>query len=1548
MVVTLTRNHPTDKIQLFPMATVTVPILGKEQIVIGYDIRDRIVSDTLTHVPSATYVLVSDSNIAQHENFKALVDEFQQKLSSEQRLLTMMIAPGELSKTRDTKARVEDFMFKHSCTRDTVVLAVGGGVIGDMIGYVAATFMRGVRYVQIPTTLLAMVDSSIGGKTAVDVPAGKNLVGSFWQPELNFIELRFLETLPRREFINGMAEVIKTAAIWNADEFDRLERVNPIFMSELSKPRDSRGRVNLEPIKQILLDIVQGSVKVKAEVVTLDEREGGLRNILNFGHSIGHAYEALLTPHVLHGECVAIGSVLEAELSRFYGYLSPAAVARLSACFKAYELPVTVKDPVVRQRSRDVALPVPKLLEVMAVDKKNNGKAKRIVLLSRIGKTYEPKATAVPDDIIKVILSDDIAVGSPTDTQDSVVVVPPGSKSISNRVLVLCALATGTCKVRNLLHSDDTAVMLDALQSLGAAQVELADNGDTLVITGSGGENLKTPTSELYLGNAGTAARILTAVAALVPGKVRLTGNARMQERPIGALVDALRANGQEVSYINREGSLPVDVYTPEGELRGGRIELAATVSSQYVSALLIVAPYAKKESVTLSLVGGKPISQFYIDMTIQMMADFGVKVTKSTTEPHTYHIPQATYRAPHTYTVESDASSATYPLAFAALTGTKCTVPTIGSASLQGDARFAVDVLAPMGCEVEQTATSTTVVGPKAPLKGIDVDMEPMTDAFLTACVVAAVAQGTTRITGIANQHVKECDRINAMHDQLAKFGVKTVEGADGIDVEGVDRSKLTEPTSTLHSYDDHRVAMSLSLLSTQVSSLTSIDDRRCVEKTWPGWWDTLYTQLGVKLEGRSPSSQKPASKATASNSIVLVGMRGAGKTSLGEATATVLGLKFVDVDIVFEQKLQPVREFVNAHGWDAFREAEADVLTELLSQNQQGFVIACGGGIIELERSRQALKQFGKKGLVVHVHRDLADIKALLDADQTRPNLGATKDDVEAIYARREPLYAEVANRLFWAPRVINTKQLHDSLATYFSPVPSLDTSKRTFFLSLTLPDLSESDLDLASILEGCNAVELRVDLLKSWTKTFVSAQVGILRSRTTLPIIFTVRSQSQGGKFPDEDKAGYQQLCSLAFDLGVEFIDVELTQPEAHAEVRKRRGAAMNRTQVIASHHDPKHLWDWDDGMEWYSAFFDANRLGDIVKFVGMAHCTEDNFKLEKFRNYVQFSRTPFIGINMGVSGKMSRVFNQVLTPVTHPALPSAAAPGQLSVKECNEICTSLGMIVPKQFYIVGEPIGHSQSPNLHNSSFKVLGLPHKLDKLETSDAETVRQKVNELGAAFGGACVTIPLKEKVITLCSELREDAQIIGAVNTLIPTDNGQLIGGNTDWVGIRDSFKQAGVLTGENAVVLGAGGTALAAVYAFYRMGFSKVFVLNRTVEKIEPIVKRYASLIEVIPVTAENVSRVTNVNAILSCVPGDREIPAELTKLLTSVLTQNKGVLVEAAYKPSVTPVLKLAEGHHWETVQGKQMLVYQGVQQSEIWTGFRASITAQRAVV
>ncbi|KAF2871658.1 EPSP synthase-domain-containing protein [Massariosphaeria phaeospora] len=1584
-----------------------VKILGKDSIVVDYGLwQSYIALDLLAAVPSSTYVLITDTNIGPLY-IPAFESSFQQHapaLAPAARLLTYQIPPGENSKSRATKAVVEDWLLSQGCTRDTVLIALGGGVIGDMIGFVAATYMRGIKFVQVPTTLLAMVDSSIGGKTAIDTPAGKNLVGAFWQPERIYIDLQFLETLPKREIVNGMAEVLKTAAIWNEDEFTALEgNADAILHAVDQNPVDRRR--NLDSIAPMLKRIVLGSVRVKAEVVSADEREGGLRNLLNFGHSIGHAMEAILTPQILHGECVAMGMVKEAELARYLGVLDPSAVARLTKCIASYGLPTSLADKVVRRRSANKHCPVDELINIMAVDKKNAGKQKKIVLLSGIGRTYEKKASSVADRDIKITLSPSVLVhpGIPSDSE--VTCTPPGSKSISNRVLVLAALGTGSCKISNLLHSDDTQVMLDALAKMQGATFSWENDGKELVVTGNGGD-LKATDNELYLGNAGTASRFLTSVAALahVAGDITstvLTGNARMKERPIAPLVKSLRSMGVDIQYKEKYGSLPLRISacggfgaSSGGQEFTGEIELAATVSSQYVSSILMCAPYSKKP-VTLRLVGGKPISQPYIDMTIAMMATFGVQVEKSETEPNTYHIPSKPYTNPDHYVVESDASSATYPLAIAAITGTKCTVPNIGAASLQGDARFAVDVLRPMGCKVEQTKSSTTVTGPpKGGLKAVkDIDMEPMTDAFLTASVLAAVASSngstnTTRIYGIANQRVKECNRIQAMEDELAKFGVTCRQFDDGIEIDGRGYH-LDNPKAGIHCYDDHRVAMSFGVLALVALQPVLILEKDCTGKTWPGYWDILNQLFQARLEGvEEPTIRRgddQISKAK-KKSIVIIGMRGAGKTTTGGWASRILGWPLLDLDTALEQHLDmTIPKIIEVKGWEGFREAELGLLQKTVKERPTGHILACGGGIVESPEARKMLMSYKKDGgIVLLVTRDIAKLMGYLQTDKTRP---AYVEDMMGVWLRRKPWYMECSNHHFHSQSVdsvglANTLQDFSRLLSHVSgkgvALTEMKKKKQSFFVCLSAPELLPWVDILPEIVVGSDAIELRVDLLSDPnapegmpSPEFVVDQLSLLRTVTTIPLIFTIRTQAQGGKFPDAAHKEALQLYRTALRLGVEFLDLEMTMPEdILREVAENKGS----TSIIASHHDPLGQLSWGNG-SWISFYNQALQYGDVIKLVGMAKSLQDNFSLAQFKTWAENSHpTPLIAINMGEHGKLSRILNGFMTPVSHPLLPAATAPGQLSAADIRRGFSLMGEIEPKKFYIFGSPVEQSRSPPMHNALFRELGLPHSYGVHETSNPNDVRDIIQSTN--FGGGSVTIPLKQDVRPFLDSVGAEVEAIGALNTIVvetQVDEStsksvtRLVGRNTDYLGMILVLRNAGAQADAGSaagLVIGGGGTSRAAIYALHEMQYSPIYLLGRSVPKLEKLKNDFPQDFEIriIP-DASYVDKMYRLPAVaIGTIPADQPIDSVVREALCSLFEKakhgaqdgdglppdGKRILLEMAYKPSVTPLIQLAHDAGWKTVNGLEVLVGQGVHQFEYWTGIKPLYRVARDAV
>ena len=254
----------------------------------------------------------------------------------EERTLLISGAPGEAHKTRDIWASITDALLDARFGRDAILVALGGGVVGDMTGFVAATYLRGVPFVQVPTTVLAMVDASIGGKTGVDTPHGKNLVGAFHPPLAVVADLDTLQTLPPHEQVNGLAEALKHGVIADADYFAQ------VAATDLSRP-DWHA-------------IVARSVEIKTGIVAADEREQGLRKILNFGHTIGHAVEQLLQYTVPHGACVAFGMLVETRIAIVLGLCDPALLAPLRAAIAHFGLPTSLPAALTPERIIDATV----------------------------------------------------------------------------------------------------------------------------------------------------------------------------------------------------------------------------------------------------------------------------------------------------------------------------------------------------------------------------------------------------------------------------------------------------------------------------------------------------------------------------------------------------------------------------------------------------------------------------------------------------------------------------------------------------------------------------------------------------------------------------------------------------------------------------------------------------------------------------------------------------------------------------------------------------------------------------------------------------------------------------------------------------------------------------------------------------------------------------------------------------------------------------------------------------------------------------------------
>jgi 3-phosphoshikimate 1-carboxyvinyltransferase len=402
---------------------------------------------------------------------------------------------------------------------------------------------------------------------------------------------------------------------------------------------------------------------------------------------------------------------------------------------------------------------------------------------------------------------------------------PPGSKSITNRALVCAALAEGVSTLVDALDSEDTRVMIESLGRLGI-RIESRDAGRTLAVHGAGGE-IPALGAELFCANSGTTIRFLTALATLGHGAFRLDGVERMRERPIGDLLDTLNQLGANATSELDNGCPPVMVHA--NGLPGGSATVRGDISSQFLSGLLMAAPAARSDIELL--IEGYLVSQPYVHMTLEVMRAFGVDVEVNDDRLR-FRIHAPTLYAARNYTIEPDASAASYVWAAAAITGGEVTVEGLSASSLQGDVAF-VESLEAMGCEVRRGADAITVIG--RPLRGIDVDMNAISDTVQTLSVVALFAEGPTTIRNVGHIRHKETDRIAALAAELRKLGAEVTERGDGLTILPGDQH-----AAEIETYNDHRMAMSFALAGLRIPGIR-IQNPRCVDKTYPTFFADL-----------------------------------------------------------------------------------------------------------------------------------------------------------------------------------------------------------------------------------------------------------------------------------------------------------------------------------------------------------------------------------------------------------------------------------------------------------------------------------------------------------------------------------------------------------------------------------------------------------------------------------------------------------------------------------------------------------------------------------
>ncbi len=413
---------------------------------------------------------------------------------------------------------------------------------------------------------------------------------------------------------------------------------------------------------------------------------------------------------------------------------------------------------------------------------------------------------------------------APLEAPPDVAIRLPGSKSITNRALVCAALADGKTTLTGALFADDTEAMVGAVRALGA-EVDCDPGGSIMRVRGIDGAVGGSPDIVIDARMSGTTGRFVAPVAALSEHGATIDGHPQLRARPFGELAEALRRLGVSVEFPSGGDSLPMRI---RGPIRKRMAHVAADRSSQFLSGLMLAAP-AVPLGMWLPIVGSV-VSQSYVEMTAAVMEAFGASVR---VEPAFVRVAGGGYRSVERFAVEPDASSASYFMAAAAVTGGTVRIEGLGAGSIQGDARFAA-VLESMGAAVDQDRSATTVTG--GPLTGIDVDLADMSDTAPTLAAVAALAETPTRVRGIGFIRSKESDRIAAVVAELARCGVEAREFDDGFEV--VPGAAVTG--TRIRTYDDHRIAMAFAVLGLVVSGM-EIENPGCAAKTFPGFYEAL-----------------------------------------------------------------------------------------------------------------------------------------------------------------------------------------------------------------------------------------------------------------------------------------------------------------------------------------------------------------------------------------------------------------------------------------------------------------------------------------------------------------------------------------------------------------------------------------------------------------------------------------------------------------------------------------------------------------------------------
>jgi 3-dehydroquinate synthase len=712
------------------MKTVTVTTHDKSyNVLIGGNLLKRTGEFLSEIVPACTVTLITDDNVD-----KLYADTVIQSVQAHgYNVHKFVFTHGENSKSIETYQNILEFMTEKQMSRSDIIIALGGGVVGDIAGFAAATYLRGIKFISIATTLLAAVDSSVGGKTAVNLDAGKNQIGTFHQPSLVICDTDTLSTLSDKIRSDGYAEIIKYGMICDIE------------------------LLNLENIDEI----IERCVIIKSKFVNEDERDTGVRQLLNFGHTIGHAIEKMHNYHISHGHAVAYGMLIMTRAAVAHGLCGIDCLIFLHDKLKEYGLP----DEIIYTYNSYTSA-------VMS-DKKRTGDTLTIVIPTALGKCelYKIKVSEFSD----FVHSQNLVAIKPHKLHGDINAVR--SKSDIHREM-FCRFLAGDTSYEPPYVNEDIRATNECVSSLILNH------------------------NNFNCGESGTTLRFILPVASALGIDYTAHVYGTLPQRPINELLDLMREHGCEIACYE-------NIICVSGQLTSGTYKITGSVSSQYISGLLLALPLLSGDS-RIELTSQLQ-SAAYVDMTIQKLSLFGVEITRT---DYGYFIKGGQKYVSHSDNIiERDWSSGAVWLA----AGVECYG--LDMNSLQPDK------------EIVNIINN----------KHLDIDMSQCPDIVPVTAILASTREGTSILRNLGRLRYKESDRLQAIADNLTILGADIKIDGDSLVIKGV--PKLTG--GMVQGYNDHRIVMAMALASTFCDSNVIITDANTIYKSYPKFFDD-FNKLG------------------------------------------------------------------------------------------------------------------------------------------------------------------------------------------------------------------------------------------------------------------------------------------------------------------------------------------------------------------------------------------------------------------------------------------------------------------------------------------------------------------------------------------------------------------------------------------------------------------------------------------------------------------------------------------------------------------------------